>query len=355
MAASLEHEIHETLKQPSLLDKLRTHAGKETDEFATKGKGYVAEKIINALPTEQKLGSAFVSMLDGMHKRAGVLGTALNAARSAPGAIAGVARGMGAESRGHLNEVAGLGVLAVPGLDTLQAKARARLAGDKTEEGATKRQFLGEGGHAALDVGGLGMLAAPEFKHISFKHAFVSSAYGGNTAQNPPGMRGHSKLPSFVVPELEHKTANVEEVLFKKMRASGLSSAEADKRIGEGKTAAAVAKKEKDAGMGVGAGMSTSSYSGRLSDGHFKMTSGAPPFTSPAFEQKQAEAFSDELGKIAGGMNTATDAMHAAGRLHATQSVGAPKVTAPAGPSIADIAKPKGFGTPISGAKKNML
>ena len=46
-----------------------------------------------------------------------------------------------------------------------------------------------------------------------------------------------------------------------------------------------------------------------------------------------------------------------AGRLAATRSVGAPKITAPSGPSIADIAKPKGrgFGGPIPGAKKGTI
>jgi hypothetical protein len=46
-----------------------------------------------------------------------------------------------------------------------------------------------------------------------------------------------------------------------------------------------------------------------------------------------------------------------AGRLASTRSVGAPKVTAPPGPSIAEVAKPKGrgFGGPIPGAKKGML
>lgn len=62
----------------------------------------------------------------------------------------------------HATELAGLGVLAVPGLDTLQARARARLAKDVTPHAVERRQFLGEGGHAAADVGGLGILMGPE-------------------------------------------------------------------------------------------------------------------------------------------------------------------------------------------------
>jgi hypothetical protein len=86
-------------------------------------------------------------------KEAGVIGNLRQAVR-APGV------------KDHLTELGGLGVLAVPGMDTLQAHARARMAGDKTPEGAEKRRLLGEGAHAALDVGGLGMLMGPEFKHL---------------------------------------------------------------------------------------------------------------------------------------------------------------------------------------------
>lgn len=50
-------------------------------------------------------------------------------------------------------------------------------------------------------------------------------------------------------------------------------------------------------------------------------------------------------------------ALSPAGRLAQTKSVGMPKLTAPSGPSIADIAKPKGpgFGTGIAGAFKGTI
>jgi hypothetical protein len=41
-----------------------------------------------------------------------------------------------------------------------------------------------------------------------------------------------------------------------------------------------------------------------------------------------------------------------AGRLNSASAIGAPKMTAAPGPSISQIAKPKGFGMPMSGAKK---
>lgn len=327
-------EIHEALKKPTLFDQLRARAGTEADQITERGKGYVAKKAYDTLPhdvqtalpkpLQDKLAHvawpAFLSMLDGMNKRAGIIGQTV-----------GRAAGLVKANPLAATEVAGLGVLAAPGLDTMQAHVRARMAGDKTPEGAEKRQFMGEAGHAAADVGGLGILMHPELKHLLAKplakigSAFSNSAYAGNVAQNPPGSRSHSPLAPFTAP--------------------------------------ALAKKE--AGVGVGAGMSTSQYSGRLSDGAFKLTSPAPAFTSPAMASKKEasflvrhfeEALMAALAKEAApGMNTATDAMHAQGRLHATQSVGAPKTTAPAGPSIAQIAKPQGFGSPIAGAKKNAL
>jgi hypothetical protein len=99
---------------------------------------------------------------------------------------------------------------------------------------------------------------------------------------------------------------------------------------------------KKEAGVGVGAGMSTSQYSGPLSMGPFKQTSQIPPFTAPPIEQAKTAA-------------PATGAMGVAGKLRAAQRVGGPKVTGFAGPSISDIAKPKGFGTPLSGTLKNQL
>jgi len=62
----------------------------------------------------------------------------------------------------HAWELGGLGVLAVPGLDTLQAAARARMAGDASPEAVEHRQLLSEPAHAAADVGGLGILMVPE-------------------------------------------------------------------------------------------------------------------------------------------------------------------------------------------------
>ena len=59
-------------------------------------------------------------------------------------------------------------MLAVPGLDTMQAKLRSRANPQDWE----KKRLLGEGAHAAADVGGLGILAAPE------AHKLLRMAHG---------------------------------------------------------------------------------------------------------------------------------------------------------------------------------
>jgi len=258
------------------------------------------------------------------------------------------------------------------------------------------------------------------------KVGFAPSAFGGQPAQNPPGMKGQSQVPPFVAPPLEMKTSaalkpikdfaktlsgqgtklrdssishlkaarDIENVLNSRLplsktvdlpamrggwahssgalatdakrhaRAGHLSSvlagvadketAKARKTLGAGVLAAGTASglashhiKSKEAGVGVGAGMSTSQYSGPLSFGPFKQTSGIPPFTRPPLVTP------DE--KVAASMASATGAMGPKASLTTTQRVGQPKTTGFAGPSISEVSKPKGFGTPLSGALKNQL
>lgn len=90
-------------------------------------------------------------------------------------------------------------------------------------------------------------------------------------------------------------------------------------------------------------GFATSQYSGPLGPVRFKQDSGAPPFRMPSPHElpgvtsTKKEAF-------------ATTPM---GRLLTTRKIGLPKTSTPAGPSIAQMAKPEGFGRPIAGATKN--
>ncbi len=352
-------------------------------------------------PLNIKVGHTIVQIV----KKAGlgnIVRQVPQALSKVPAAAKNVALGVG-ERNMHLNEVAGLGVLAVPGLDTMQSRVRARMAGDKSPHGAEKRQLLGEGAHAALDVGGLGLLAAPAIAHL--KHAFANSGYAGNVAQNGPGMKSHSQLPPFRQAALQVKESSplkrvgelvtgskagrlreaalrhadraAEGKLPRELKAArklrGLAKVE-EGRVGKVQGAligsaalgavsdsTGLAEKargsKKEAGVGVGAGMTTSQYSGPLSYGPFKMTSGIPAFrrSSPTKRDESLEGAAWMYGENKEASMAATGAMSPAGRLSSSQRIGAPKVTGFAGPSIADVSKPKGFGTPLPGAQKNQL
>lgn len=59
------------------------------------------------------------------------------------------------------HEIAGLGTLAVPGIDYAQARARALASGDTSPDATKKRRLLGPDASEAVELGGLGYLASP--------------------------------------------------------------------------------------------------------------------------------------------------------------------------------------------------
>ena len=96
-----------------------------------------------------------------------------------------------------------------------------------------------------------------------------------------------------------------------------------------------------------------SQYSGPLSYGPFKMTSGMPPFSAPGlgagFQKKQ-----DALATVK--VSTMLQrGLSPKSMLASSQTVGEAKLTDPTGPSIADLSKPIGFGTKLPGAVKGTL
>lgn len=108
-------------------------------------------------------------------------------------------------------------------------------------------------------------------------------------------------------------------------------------------------------------GFAQSAYSGPLSDGNStKYESYIPPFRNPPVktagppsEDKKADvvktsAMLDEMCKL-------NNVISSQGQLTKTKKVGAPKASAPPGPSIQQVAKPVGFGTPIAGATKGSI
>jgi hypothetical protein len=66
---------------------------------------------------------------------------------------------------------AGLGILAVPSIDSAQAHIRAGLAKDYNQEGVEKRTLLPHAVKPATEIGGLGVLALPEIAHLMGKRA----------------------------------------------------------------------------------------------------------------------------------------------------------------------------------------
>lgn len=87
-----------------------------------------------------------------------------------------------------------------------------------------------------------------------------------------------------------------------------------------------------------------SQYSGPLSYGRFKQESYLPPFQAPAL--KTAGPPSEKTEK------SASAPLTPASRFASTSLIGKPKMSAPPGPSIAQLTKPKGYGEPIAGATK---
>ncbi len=73
---------------------------------------------------------------------------------------------LASEAGEHKTEIAGLGVLAIPSVDELQAHARAAVAGDYNKPGVEKREVLPHVAKPLTDAVGLGMLAGPSIAHL---------------------------------------------------------------------------------------------------------------------------------------------------------------------------------------------
>ena len=85
---------------------------------------------------------------------------------------------------------------------------------------------------------------------------------------------------------------------------------------------------------------------GAATRGGFLMSSEVPAFRAPRLDQTVQHQPQQIVEKLSA-------AVTPAGMLTAAKRVGTPRVTPPPGPSIAQVAKPKGFGKPIAGAVKN--
>lgn len=93
----------------------------------------------------------------------------------------------------------------------------------------------------------------------------------------------------------------------------------------------------------------TKAAAGAPTRGGFLMSSEMPGFRAPSLRSPAAQAPQQIVTKL-GSVPTTP-----AGLLASSKRVGAPRVSAPPGPSIAQVAKPVGFGRPKPGAAKDIL
>jgi len=101
-----------------------------------------------------------------------------------------------------------------------------------------------------------------------------------------------------------------------------------------------------------------SEYSGPLSMGRFPQVSSQPGFRAPNVRAKPFAAPPQQIhegGIKIGALISPTTVGSPKAQLGSSMRIGRPRVTAPPGPSIHQVAKPKGFGSPIPGAKKSVL
>ena len=109
-------------------------------------------------------------------------------------------------------------------------------------------------------------------------------------------------------------------------------------------------------GEGEKQAFATSEYSGPLGPAGPLPTDYIPPFKRPNLNKVAGPPSPEDKAKLAGLLDELTKLNGVpttpAGRLAKAKTVGAPKVTAPPGPSIAEIAKPVGYGLPQPGATK---
>lgn len=108
---------------------------------------------------------------------------------------------------------------------------------------------------------------------------------------------------------------------------------EAAANVKMGQVMVSITKVADDGGHG---GFSTNQYSGVMNPAPMVYASGIPGWKEPPVKAVKKEA----------------SGITPAGRLASSRAIGAPRATAAAGPSIAQIAKPKGFGTKLPGAGK---
>ena len=183
---------------------------------------------------------------------------------------------------------------------------------------------------------GVPEMQTAKVKPVNTKIAFSESAYSGGTGNGP--LRNYaSHIPAFVSPpvktagppsEDDGKESKEERKSHRVNVARGLMAGGTLAGAGLGALSG-----KKRALMGAALGLSAGTVAG---------------FRYAAKDSTKQAAMADELAKL----NAITSPQSQLGK---TQRIGAPKVTAPSGPSIQQVAKPvgPGSGTPQPGATKS--
>lgn len=174
---------------------------------------------------------------------------------------------------------------------------------------------LGIGGYRALTAKGRGSSESATATNLGhLKEAYATSGGYLHSQVGKPKLRPKSAAPPSK--DLQVKAGEIEDVEF------GDETDEAKYAFTE------------------------SQYSGGLGPGRFiQQASYIPPFRDPPLSKSGGPAAPKGKVKKAAGLTPA-------GLLRKSQRVGAPKASAPPGPSIADISKPIGFGRKMPGATK---
>lgn len=212
----------------------------------------------------------------------------------------------------------------------------------------------------ALRYGALGAVAGPTISASAdlirgnkpFKPAEVSGApISHGRLRSAAGSALAGALTSGAIPLLRYQTDRGAEIRTLKRFLKEHQAAPPEKTA----KAKDEPKKEKDADSAMDFAASydpgsfrTSQYSGPLSYGPWILPSLLPPG-----EDQPLDVTVERKKQAASLVPSITGTPKA--KLTTAQKIGQPKMTSPSGPSIADVAKPRGYGLPQPGALKGTI
>lgn len=210
---------------------------------------------------------------------------------------------------------------------------------------------LGGGAATGAAVGGVQQLRGPTHKREKFAALKPSPMWGtiGGQAKTPAWKAQAGFTPTGMNTASQRLQKSMSTGAFN--RDKGLKPLDLGKMQQQAQAAAtgvkmgqvmvALTKIADDGGHG---GFSTNQYSGVMNPPSMVYASGIPSWKEPPVKTAGPPS--------SGRLKTAEPGLTPQSRLNSSRSIGAPKLSTPPGPSIAQISKPVGYGRPISGAAK---